>query len=47
MLSARARLAGSGLGMVLAKDFVTRHGGTMTVHSKLQQGTRITLFFLF
>ncbi len=47
VLSARARLAGSGLGMVLAKDFVTRHGGTMTVHSKPQQGTCITLFFLF
>ncbi|MNW64734.1 Non-motile and phage-resistance protein [compost metagenome] len=47
VLSARARLAGSGLGMVLSKDFVIRHGGTMTVHSKPQQGTRITLFFLF
>lgn len=45
MLSARARLTGSGLGMVLAKGFVTRHCGKMAVHSKPQQGTQITLFF--
>ncbi|WP_019909991.1 sensor histidine kinase [Paenibacillus sp. HW567] len=47
LLSAQARLTGSGLGMALAKDFVTRHGGRMTVHSRPQQGTQITIYFSF
>ena len=32
---------GSGLGLILVKDFVTRHGGTIRVESEMGKGTCI------
>ena len=32
---------GSGLGLILVKDFVTQHGGTIRVESELREGTSI------
>ena len=32
---------GSGLGLILVKDFVTQHGGTIRVESELGKGTCI------
>ena len=32
---------GSGLGLILVKDFVTQHGGTLRVESEIQKGTCI------
>ena len=33
--------AGSGLGLILVKDFVTQHGGTLRVESEIKKGTCI------
>jgi two-component system, sensor histidine kinase and response regulator len=32
---------GSGLGLILVKDFVSQHGGTLRVESEIRKGTRI------
>jgi hypothetical protein len=37
------RLAGSGLGLALAQRIAARHGATITVRSRLEQGTVFTL----
>lgn len=37
------RFAGSGLGLALVQRIVTRHGGTITVRSRLEQGTVFTM----
>lgn len=34
--------AGSGLGLTLVKDFVTQHGGTLSVESEIKKGTCIS-----
>ncbi|TAN49268.1 MAG: ATP-binding protein, partial [Rhodospirillales bacterium] len=34
---------GTGLGLPLAKNMVEMHGGTMTVESEPQKGTRVTV----
>ena len=34
---------GSGLGLALVRAIVTRHRGTMTIRSRLGQGTVVTL----
>lgn len=35
---------GSGLGLAIAKQIVVLHGGTLTVHSKMQEGTEFIIF---
>jgi signal transduction histidine kinase len=32
---------GSGLGLIIVKDFVTQHGGTLRVESEIKKGTCI------
>ncbi|MCK5027306.1 MAG: HAMP domain-containing histidine kinase, partial [Candidatus Pacebacteria bacterium] len=39
----RLQVGGSGLGLFIVKDIVTRHGGTMTVKSIENEGTTFTL----
>ena len=34
---------GTGVGMTLARQILTAHGGTVTVRSKITQGTTVTL----
>jgi signal transduction histidine kinase len=33
---------GSGLGLILVKDFVTRQGGKLSVESEIDKGTSIS-----
>ncbi|MBT2291166.1 HAMP domain-containing histidine kinase [Paenibacillus albidus] len=42
-LSAHTRINGSGLGIALARDFVEKHGGTVTIHSEQHQGTVVSV----
>ena len=39
----RGRRSSSGLGLTIAREIVERHGGTITVHSCLEQGTMFTI----
>jgi len=43
--SAARSVEGSGLGLALVQAIVKRHGGTMTIRSRLGQGTLVTLRF--
>lgn len=36
---------GTGLGLAITKDIVSRHGGSIAIHSILGQGTRVSLLF--
>jgi signal transduction histidine kinase len=36
---------GTGLGLSLVRSFVELHGGTVTIDSKLGQGTKVTCVF--
>jgi two-component system sensor histidine kinase/response regulator len=33
---------GTGLGLLLCKDFIKRNGGEFSISSKLKEGTRVT-----
>lgn len=39
--AARSGVPGTGLGLVAVRDIVTAHGGTVDVHSRLGEGTRV------
>ena len=39
--AAHGRVPGTGLGLVTVRDIVTAHGGTVDVHSRLGEGTRM------
>ncbi|MBB4265245.1 GAF domain-containing sensor histidine kinase [Roseospira visakhapatnamensis] len=41
----RKEIEGTGLGLVLVKTLIERHGGSITLTSQLDQGTTITLSF--
>jgi signal transduction histidine kinase len=36
---------GTGLGLVIAKEFVELHNGTITINTKIDEGTKFSLFF--
>ncbi len=35
---------GTGLGVVIVKDTLTKYGGRITVQSKLNEGSKFTIF---
>ena len=37
--------SGSGIGLILTKEFIDKHGGTITVESKINEGSRFTIIF--
>ena len=45
MTSTESDLAGTGLGLPLAKSLVEHHGGSLNLKSKPGEGTKITLEF--
>src|SRR5687768_15589811 len=38
----KRKTSGSGLGLAIVRSLVEKHGGTITIDSALEQGTRIT-----
>jgi signal transduction histidine kinase len=39
----KRKTSGSGLGLAIVRSLVEKHGGTITIDSALEQGTRITV----
>lgn len=44
IIAPRTERRGNGMGMALAKEFITKHNGTMSVQSELHKGTAVTIF---
>jgi signal transduction histidine kinase len=39
----KRKTSGSGLGLAIVRSLVEKHGGTITIESVLEQGTRMTV----
>ena len=39
----KRKTSGSGLGLAIVRSLVEKHGGTITIDSALEQGTRMTV----